>query len=158
MCTLAASPCELKANTGAALEENHYGLSSSKHNDWIQSANGGALALTPCMMQRTTSDSIRQPPSRRSRLGLNAANFFQAEAVGVVLPILNTFLKEAQLALRRDRSGDRAAGIRNVAISNTGRGSGRSVQESPPALLRCLYRRWLVLRSDSIRPPHSGLD
>jgi MFS family permease len=31
----------------------------------------------------------------RSRIGLNAANFLQAEAVGVVLPILNTFLKEA---------------------------------------------------------------
>jgi hypothetical protein len=29
----------------------------------------------------------------RSRIGLNAANFLQAEAVGVVLPILNTFLK-----------------------------------------------------------------
>src|ERR1700679_1085825 len=47
------------------------------------------------MMQRTTSDPPTNPPSRRSRLGLNAANFFQAEAVGVVLPILNTFLKEA---------------------------------------------------------------
>lgn len=35
-------------------------------------------------------------PSARSRFGLNAANFFQAEAVGVVLPILNTFLKEAR--------------------------------------------------------------
>jgi MFS family permease len=57
--------------------------------------NGGALALTPCMMQRTTSDPSTNPPSRRSRLGLNAVNFFQAEAVGVVLPILNTFLKEA---------------------------------------------------------------
>ncbi len=57
--------------------------------------NGGVLALTPCMMQRTTSDPSGNPPSRRSRLGLNAANFFQAEAVGVVLPILNTFLKEA---------------------------------------------------------------
>ncbi len=34
-------------------------------------------------------------PSRRSRVGLNAANFFQAEAVGVVLPVLNSFLKEA---------------------------------------------------------------
>lgn len=31
----------------------------------------------------------------RSRIGLNTANFLQAEAVGVVLPILNTFLKEA---------------------------------------------------------------
>lgn len=57
--------------------------------------NGGVLALTPCMMQRTTSDPFGNTPSRRSRLGLNAANFFQAEAVGVVLPILNTFLKEA---------------------------------------------------------------
>ncbi len=34
--------------------------------------------------------------SFRSRFGLNAANFFQAEAVGVVLPILNTFLKESR--------------------------------------------------------------
>ena len=34
-------------------------------------------------------------PSRQSRFGLNAANFFQAEAVGVVLPVLNTFLREA---------------------------------------------------------------
>jgi MFS family permease len=33
--------------------------------------------------------------SPQSRFGLNAANFFQAEAVGVVLPILNTFLREA---------------------------------------------------------------
>ena len=38
----------------------------------------------------------QRQPSSRSRLGLNAANFFQAEAVGIVLPILNTFLKEAQ--------------------------------------------------------------
>lgn len=34
-------------------------------------------------------------PSLQSRFGLNAANFFQAEAVGVVLPVLNTFLREA---------------------------------------------------------------
>lgn len=34
--------------------------------------------------------------SRRSRIGLNAANFFQAESVGVVLPVLNTFLREAK--------------------------------------------------------------
>lgn len=34
-------------------------------------------------------------PSRRSRFGLNAANFFQAEAVGVVLPVLNAYLREA---------------------------------------------------------------
>jgi MFS family permease len=35
------------------------------------------------------------PPSFLSRFGLNAANFLQAEAVGVVLPVLNDFLKEA---------------------------------------------------------------
>jgi MFS family permease len=32
---------------------------------------------------------------RVSRIGLNAANFFQAEAVGVVLPVLNGYLKTA---------------------------------------------------------------
>ncbi len=32
---------------------------------------------------------------RRSLVGLNAANFFQAEMVGVILPVLNAFLKEA---------------------------------------------------------------
>ena len=31
--------------------------------------------------------------SRRSYFGLNAANFFQAEMVGVILPVLNVFLK-----------------------------------------------------------------
>ena len=35
------------------------------------------------------------PFSMRSRVGLNAANFLQAEAVGVVLPVLNAFLREA---------------------------------------------------------------
>jgi MFS family permease len=33
--------------------------------------------------------------NRRSLWGLNAANFFQAEMVGVILPVLNAFLKEA---------------------------------------------------------------
>jgi len=32
---------------------------------------------------------------KRSLFGLNAANFFQAEMVGVILPILNAFLKQA---------------------------------------------------------------
>ncbi len=32
---------------------------------------------------------------RRSLIGLNAANFFQAEMVGVILPILNAWLKQA---------------------------------------------------------------
>ena len=34
--------------------------------------------------------------SKRSLFGLNAANFFQAEMVGLVLPVLTVFLKEAQ--------------------------------------------------------------
>jgi MFS family permease len=34
------------------------------------------------------------PVSRRSRIGLNAINFFQAEMVGVVLPLIGVFLKE----------------------------------------------------------------
>jgi MFS family permease len=51
------------------------------------------LPFADGMVQKTKRDQI---PSRRSRVGLNAANFFQAEAVGVVLPILNTFLKESR--------------------------------------------------------------
>ncbi len=47
------------------------------------------------MTQKTQRGHADKAPSLRSRSGLNAANFFQAEAVGVVLPILNTFLKEA---------------------------------------------------------------
>ena len=47
------------------------------------------------MIQKTQSGQADKTYSRRSRFGLNAANFFQAEAVGVVLPLLNTFLKEA---------------------------------------------------------------
>jgi MFS family permease len=38
-------------------------------------------------------DQPRLP--KRSLIGLNAANFFQAEMVGVILPVLNAFLKEA---------------------------------------------------------------
>jgi MFS family permease len=47
------------------------------------------------MIQKTQSGQADKTYSLRSRFGLNAANFFQAEAVGVVSPILNTFLKEA---------------------------------------------------------------
>ncbi len=41
-------------------------------------------------------EPISKLPSFPSRFGLNAANFFQAEAVGVVLPVLNDFLKDAR--------------------------------------------------------------
>src|SRR5438445_635668 len=34
-------------------------------------------------------------PSKWSFVGLNAANFFQAEMVGVILPVLNVFLRNA---------------------------------------------------------------
>lgn len=47
------------------------------------------------MMEKNQSGQADKSYSLRSRIGLNAANFFQAEAVAVVLPILNTFLREA---------------------------------------------------------------
>jgi MFS family permease len=47
------------------------------------------------MIEKKQNGQAAKTYSVRSRFGLNAANFFQAEAVGVVLPILNTFLKEA---------------------------------------------------------------
>ncbi len=40
---------------------------------------------------QSTSANLR----KRSLIGLNAANFFQAEMVGVILPILNAWLKKA---------------------------------------------------------------
>src|SRR5580704_12338383 len=51
------------------------------------------------MLERSTSDKAKPAEkiaavSLRSKIGLNAANFFLAEVVGVVLPFLNTFLKE----------------------------------------------------------------
>ncbi len=46
-------------------------------------------------MRRLHKSKDMNHKATRSRIGLNAANFLQAEAVGVVLPILNTFLKEA---------------------------------------------------------------
>ncbi len=47
-------------------------------------------------MVKHLHESVRmQSEAIRSRVGLNAVNFLQAEAVGVVLPILNTFLKES---------------------------------------------------------------
>jgi MFS family permease len=40
-------------------------------------------------------EDLRKVASQRSLLGLNAANFFQAEMVGVILPVLSAFLREA---------------------------------------------------------------
>ncbi len=47
------------------------------------------------MQTRSTSRDHTQSAPARSRFGLNAANFFQAEAVGVVLPVLDSFLRDA---------------------------------------------------------------
>jgi MFS family permease len=55
------------------------------------------------MIEAKQSGQTDKTYSLQSRFGLNAANFFQAEAVGVVLPILNTFLREARW--RYDRIG-----------------------------------------------------
>jgi hypothetical protein len=44
------------------------------------------------MVKKTLSGQPDKTYSLRSRLGLNAANSFQAEAVGVVLPPLNTYI------------------------------------------------------------------
>jgi hypothetical protein len=33
--------------------------------------------------------------ARRSFYGLNAANFFQAEMLGVILPVMNVFLNQS---------------------------------------------------------------
>ena len=45
-------------------------------------------------MNQTHGEGLRQLPAR-SRFALNATNFFQAEMVGVILPVLNALLKRA---------------------------------------------------------------
>jgi MFS family permease len=57
--------------------------------------NGALRAHTDGMVVAQHAEMMHKSPSLQSRFGLNAANFFQAEAVGVVLPVLNTFLREA---------------------------------------------------------------
>lgn len=68
------------------------------------------------------STSQRQE-SAISRAGLNAANFFQAEAVGVVLPVLNGFL--------------RASGWRydSIGIATAVAGLGTFLFQTPAGLL-----------------------
>jgi MFS family permease len=68
------------------------------------------------------STSQRQE-SAISRAGLNAANFFQAEAVGVVLPVLNGFL--------------RASGWRydSIGIATAAAGLGTFLFQTPAGLL-----------------------
>ncbi len=58
--------------------------------------------------------------SKRSLAGLNAANFFQAEMVGVLLPVLNALLREAHW--RYDSIGFATARgrFRDLALSGAG--------------------------------------
>jgi hypothetical protein len=41
------------------------------------------------------STPSNSPAPKRGLAGLNAANFFQAEMLGVILPVLSAFLKNA---------------------------------------------------------------
>ena len=61
--------------------------------------------------------------SGMSRVGLNAANFFQAEAVGVVLPVLDAFL--------------RASGWRfdSIGVATAAAGLGTLLMQTPAGLL-----------------------
>ena len=78
--------------------------------------------------QRKTSH-----PAAISRVGLNAANFFQAESVGVVLPVLSGFL--------------RAAGwqYQSIGIATAVAGLGTLIFQTPAGLLtdRLNWRRGL---------------
>ncbi len=47
------------------------------------------------MHKASQTSEQTEAATTRSTFGLNTANFFQAEAVGVVLPILNSFLRDA---------------------------------------------------------------
>src|SRR5947209_10145351 len=49
-----------------------------------------ALVMAPASAPTAAASSV----SLRSRLGLNAANFFLAEVTGVVMPFLSKFLAE----------------------------------------------------------------
>ncbi|HLH40378.1 MAG TPA: MFS transporter [Bryobacteraceae bacterium] len=55
-------------------------------------------------------------PSRRSFFGLNAANFLQAEMVGVVIPVLNGFLRTAGWSYDAIGVATAAAGLGTLAF------------------------------------------
>jgi MFS family permease len=58
--------------------------------------NGSLRAPLPRMEDATLASTHKNRPIKtQSLIGLNAINFFQAEMVGVVLPSLSAFLKEA---------------------------------------------------------------
>jgi MFS family permease len=71
----------------------------------------------------SSKDATHGEESAVSRAGLNAANFFQAEAVGVVLPVLNAFL--------------RASGWRfdSIGFATAAAGLGTLLFQTPAGLL-----------------------
>jgi MFS family permease len=79
----------------------------------------------PIQISNTKSarDSTGSRESAVSRTSLNAANFFQAEAVGVVLPVLNAFL--------------RASGWRfdSIGLATAAAGLGTLLFQTPAGLL-----------------------
>ena len=76
---------------------------------------------------------IAHPFARRSLIGLNAANFFQAEMVGVVLPVLSAFLRESNW--RYDAIG----------VATAAGALGTLIFQTPAGLItdRVSCRRWL---------------
>lgn len=91
----------------------------------------------------------------RSVRSLNAANFFQAEMVGVILPVLNAFLREAHWQYgghwRRYRRRHRRT--RNAPVSNA-RGLADRQALVPPH--RGTHYR-SMFRHDSARAAHPGV-
>ncbi|HEX3316160.1 MAG TPA: MFS transporter, partial [Gemmataceae bacterium] len=79
-------------------------------------------------------------PSLRSRIGLNATNFFLAEVLGVIMPFLAKFLAE------RDWRDD-AIGMA-IAVS----GLGLCLMQTPAGFLvdRVKQRRWLLVGSSLV--------
>ncbi len=84
------------------------------------------VAERQCLAGRQHSMAVKSSPrhfSRRSFFGLNAINFFQAEMVGVLLPVLGVLLKEH--GWRYDAIG----------IATAAAGLGTLVMQTPAGIL-----------------------
>ena len=62
------------------------------------------------------SDDRRIRLPKRSVAGLNAANFFQAEMVGVVIPVLNAFLRKSHWRYDAIGMATAAAGLGTLVL------------------------------------------
>jgi hypothetical protein len=93
--------------------------------------------------------SGKESTKKLSLVGLNAINFFQAEMVGVVLPVLGGFLKEA--GWRYDSIGAATAlGAQNVALADVRGGGHESRCVSPFAICGRWCADGRVFRSYSL--------